>query len=51
MKTLMTYIKGFTIGMIAEYCLRVQYGYLQGVILVCFVLIAIIEIVNDWYEN
>jgi len=48
MKKLQTYIKGGLIGMIAEYCFRVDYSYLQIFILVALVIGMVIEVIQDW---
>jgi hypothetical protein len=48
MKKLMIYLKGGLIGMIAEYCFRVEFGYLQEVILSALIISMIIDIVSDW---
>ena len=48
MKKLSIYLKGGVIGMIAEYCFRVEFGYLQGFILSTLIVGMIIEVVQDW---
>jgi len=48
MKTLKIYVNGALIGMIAEYCFRVQFGYLQGFILSLLIFKAIIIIYEDF---
>lgn len=48
MKKLMIYLKGCLIGMIAEYCFRVEFGYLQGFILSALIIGMIIDVVQDW---
>lgn len=50
MKKLKTYLNGFLIGMIAEYCFRVEFGYLQVTILVLLVIAMIFDIVESWNE-
>ena len=48
MKKLMVYLKGGLIGMITEYCFRVEFGYLQGFILSALIISMIIDVVQDW---
>lgn len=43
-------MQGALIGMISEYCFRVEYGYLQGFILFFLALNAFFEIRNNWYK-
>lgn len=50
MKKLTIYLKGALIGMIAEYCFRVEYGYLQGFILGILIILMIIDVLNNWNE-
>jgi flagellar biosynthesis protein FliQ len=44
MKTLKNYLKGGMIGMITEYGFRVEFTYLQGIILVALVIGMIVDI-------
>lgn len=48
MKKLKTYLWGAMIGMISEYCFRVEFGYLQGFILVILILGMIIDVIESW---
>lgn len=50
MKKLRIYLKGAMIGMIAEYCFRVEFGYLQGFLLITLVIGLILDVVNYWRE-
>jgi len=47
MKTTGIYIKGMLIGMITEYCFRIDFGYLQGFILFCLVIEMVIKVIED----
>jgi hypothetical protein len=44
MKKLNTYLTGILIGMIAEYSLRIEFGYMQGFILLLLIIKMIIDI-------
>jgi biotin transporter BioY len=48
MKKLTIYLKGGLIGMISEYCFRVEFGYLQGFILSALVIGMIIDVIQNW---
>lgn len=48
MKRIVIYSNGFIIGMIAEYCFRVSFGYLQGSILLLLLLRMIIDVIDNW---
>ena len=48
MKKLEIYLHGFIIGMVAEYCYRVEFGYLQAIILTALVVGMLIDIVESW---
>ena len=48
MKKIKTYLSGGLIGMIAEYCFRVEFGYLQVIILTALVVGMLIDIVESW---
>lgn len=50
MKRLMIYLKGAMVGMIAEYCFRVEFGYLQAVILTVLVIGIVIDVVVTWKQ-
>lgn len=41
---LICYINGALIGMITEYCFRVNFGYLQGIILLLLITKMIVDI-------
>lgn len=47
MERLSIYLKGALIGMIAEYCFRVDFGYLQGFILIVLVIGMIMDVVQS----
>ena len=42
------YLKGILIGMIAEYCFRVEFGYLQGSLLSLLTLEMLLNVIQDW---
>ncbi len=44
MKKLNYYVNGALIGMISEYCFRVEFGYLQGFILIMLITKMMLEI-------
>ena len=48
MSKLRLYLRGFLIGMIAEYIYRVEFGYLQVTILIALILEMIITVVKDY---
>lgn len=48
MKKLKTYLSGGLIGMVAEYCFRVEFGYLQAITLTTLVIGMLIDIVESW---
>ena len=48
MKKLHIYLKGILIGMMAEYCFRVEFGYLQGFILSALILEMLLNVIQDW---
>jgi len=48
MKKLSIYAKGAMIGMIAEYCLRVEFGYIQAILLTVLLSAAVIDVVQSW---
>ena len=50
MNKLKLYGKGFLIGMIAEYGFRVQFGYIQALILVALILEMFIVVIEGWDE-
>lgn len=50
MKKLIIYTKGAMIGMVVEYCFRVEFGYLQGFILIVLIIGLIIDVVHTWKE-
>jgi hypothetical protein len=50
MKRLMIYLKGAMVGMIAEYCFRVNFGYLQAFILTALVVGIIIDVIVTWKQ-
>ena len=50
MKKLEIYLHGFIIGMVAEYCYRVECDYLQAIILIILVIGMVIDIVESWNE-
>ena len=47
MKTLRIYTQGILIGMIGEYCLRIEFGYMQGFILIILLITMGIQIAED----
>ena len=48
MKKSSIYLKGILIGMIAEYCFRVEFGYLQGFILSVLTIEMLLDVILDW---
>ena len=50
MKRLMIYLKGGVVGMIAEYCFRVDFGYLQAIILTALIIGIIIDVAVTWKQ-
>jgi hypothetical protein len=51
MNKLRLYVKGFLIGMIAEYGFRVEFGYLQATILTALILEMLIKVIADWKDE
>ena len=47
MKKSSIYLKGILIGMIAEYCFRVEFGYLQGFILSALTIEMLLDVILD----
>lgn len=51
MNKLRLYIKGFLIGMIAEYVFRVEFGYIQATVLVALITEMLIKVIIDWNDE
>jgi len=50
MSRITIYLRGAIIGMIAEYCFRVDVGYLQVMILVALITTSVIDIIEHWKD-
>jgi hypothetical protein len=50
MKKLSVYMRGFLIGMIAEYSFRVEFGYIQAIILALLITTSLVDVIFSWKD-
>jgi hypothetical protein len=50
MKKLSVYIRGFLIGIIAEYSFRVEFSHIQAIILILLIATSLVDVIFSWKD-